>query len=146
MTVSHPPRRPAGFTLIEVLLVLVILVVLASFAVTAYDGIRRRANINAAKVQIGLFEDQLALFQLGVKRYPTTDEGLEALRNAPADLADQNVWDGPYLEDRVPSDPWDNPYQYESPGKFNPNKYDLWSFGPNLTNGDEDDVGNWSEE
>jgi len=150
MSVFYSGRRtrgvPGGFTLIEVLLVLVILVTLASFAVNAYDGIRRKANINAAKVQIGLFESQLALYQLSMKDYPTTDQGLEALRNPPSDLVNPDSWDGPYLEKPVPLDPWGKPYQYQCPGKNNPYKYDLWSFGPNTTDGDADDVGNWAQE
>lgn len=143
MATSRSRRRPAGFTLIEVLLVLVILVTLASLAVTAYDGIRKRANINAATVQIGLFEDQLRLYQLTVGSYPTTDQGLEALRTQPADLADPDKWDGPYMEGTVPTDPWGNEYRYESPGKYNPNSYDVWSPGPNGIEGDDDDIGNW---
>jgi general secretion pathway protein G len=151
MSVSYSGRRtrgvPGGFTLIEVLLVLVILVTLASLAVNAYDGIRRKANINAARVQIGLFESQLALYQLSLTTYPTPDQGgLEALRNPPSDLANPDSWDGPYLDKPVPLDPWGNPYQYQFPGKSNPDKYDLWSFGPDLTDGTADDVGNWVQE
>lgn len=149
MTVSHSrrraPRGSGGFTLIEVLLVLVILVTLASLAVTAYDGIREKANKDAAKVQIGLFKDQLGLYKLTVRSYPTNDQGLEALRNPPGDLANADSWAGPYIEGTIPMDPWGNPYQYQFPGKNNANGYDLWSFGQNGTDGDEDDVGNWSE-
>jgi len=150
MSVFYAGRRtrgvPGGFTLIEVLLVLVILVTLASFAVNAYDGIRRKANINAAKVQIGLFESQLALYQLSMKDYPSTDQGLEALRNPPSDLANPDSWDGPYLEKPVPPDPWGNPYQYQYPGKNNQAKYDLWSFGPDMDDSTADDIGNWAQE
>ena len=79
-------RRKGGFTLIEVLLVLVILVVLASLAVVAYGPIQRRANINAAKSQIGLFGTPLQTYQMTVGHFPTTAQGLDALRNPPADL------------------------------------------------------------
>ena len=146
MCVSRSRRRPAGFTLIEVLLVMVILVTLAAFAVGAYSGIRKQANIDAAGVQIALFEDQLALYELGVRSYPTTDQRLEALRTAPADLVNPDSWAGPYLKKPVPLDPWDNPYQYESPGKHNPDSCDIWSFGPDGTDGTEDDIDNWTQE
>ena len=146
MTVSYsrPPR--GGFTLIEVLLVLVILVTLASLAVTAYDGIRKRANCDAAKVQIGLFKNQLTLYKHSVRSYPTTDEGLEALRNPPANLADQNIWAGPYMEGTVPLDPWRSPYQYQEPGRYNTDSYDIWSFGPDKDDGTDDDIGNWEQQ
>ncbi len=145
MTVSYsrPPR--GGFTLIEVLLVLVILVTLASLAVTAYDGIRKRANIDAATVQIDLFKNQLTLYRHSVRDYPETDQGLEALRNPPANLGDL-PWDGPYMEGAVPVDPWGNPYQYEKPGRYNTESYDLWSFGPDKDDGTEDDIGNWEQQ
>jgi general secretion pathway protein G len=139
-------RRRGGFTLIEVLLVLVILVVLASLAVVAYGPIQRRANVNAAKSQIGLFKTPLQMYQMTVGGYPTTTQGLEALRTAPGDLPNPAKWDGPYLDSPVPSDPWDKPYQYVSPGTHNPDGYDVWSFGPDGVNGTEDDVGNWNLE
>jgi general secretion pathway protein G len=150
MSVSYSGRRtrgvPGGFTLLEVLLVLVILVTLAGLAVGTYDGIRRGANIKAARTQIGLFESQLALYQMALTTYPGTDQGLEALRNPPTDLVNPDSWEGPYLDKPVPLDPWGNPYQYLCPGKSNPDKYDLWSFGPDLTDGTADDIGNWTQE
>jgi general secretion pathway protein G len=140
---SRLPRRRGGFTLIEVLLVLVILVVLASLAVVAYGPIKRRADINSAKSQIGLFGTPLEMYQITVGIYPTTAQGLAALRTRPADLANPAKWDGPYLSSPIPLDPWGNPYRYSYPGLRNPDKYDVWSVGPDGINGTEDDVGNW---
>jgi len=139
----HPER---GFTLIEVLLVIAILVVLASLAVVAYGPIQRRANVNAAKSQIGLLKTPLQMFQMTVGAYPTTAQGLDALRTRPGDLPDPAKWDGPYLDSSMPSDPWGNAYQYTSPGVHNPDSYDVWSFGPDGVNGTDDDVGNWNLE
>ena len=142
---SRSRRREGGFTLIEVLLVLVILVVLASLAVVAYGPMQRRANINAAKSNIGLLKTPLQMYQVSIGSYPTTAQGLEALRVAPADLLNPSKWEGPYLESDVALDPWDNPYQYVSPGIHNPDSFDLWSFGPDGVNGTDDDIGNWGQ-
>jgi len=137
-------RRRRGFTLIEVLLVLVILVLLASMSVPLYQSYQRQANFKAAKSQIGLFETAIEGFQLNIGSYPTTEQGLNALLAPPADLPNQAKWEGPYLKgNEVPLDPWGTPYQYRFPGDRNPNGYDLWSIGPDRTDGTEDDVGNW---
>ena len=146
MTVSHSRRRRGGFTLIEVLLVLVILVTLASLAVTAYDGISKKANIDAATVQIGLFKDQLSLYKLSMKVFPTGEQGLEALLQAPSELTNPDSWAGPYIDaEAVPLDPWGKPYQYQQPGKNSTAEYDVWSFGPDGNDGTDDDVGNWTK-
>jgi len=71
-------------------------------------------------------------------RFPTTEEGLAGLRSNPGNLP---TWKGPYLK-KEPKDPWGNPYNYKSPGSHN-SDYDLYSSGPNATEGDTDDVGNW---
>jgi general secretion pathway protein G len=131
-----------GFTLIEVMLVLVILVVLASMAVMAYGPIQKRANINAAKTQIGLLRTPLQAYQMSIGNYPTTAQGLDALRIAPADLPNPAKWDQ-VLDTPVPADPWGNRYQYACPGTRNPDSFDLWSFGPDGVNGTDDDIGNW---
>jgi len=137
-------RRRRGFTLIEVLLVLVILVLLASMSVPLYQSYQRQANFKAAKSQIGLFETAIEGFQLNIGAYPTTEQGLNALLAPPADLPNPAKWEGPYLKgNEVPLDPWGTPYQYRFPGDRNPNGYDLWSIGPDRTDGTEDDVGNW---
>ena len=82
MRASARSRRRGGFTLIEVLLVLVILVVLASLAAVTYDSMRRSANLNAAKSQIGLLKTPLQLYQMDIGSLPTTAQGLAALRGA----------------------------------------------------------------
>jgi len=138
-------RRRAGFTLIEVLLVLIILVILASLVVGTYSGAQHQAQINAARSQIGLFKTPLNMYRLNIGSYPTTDVGLEALRSPPANLPNPLKWQGPYLEQQIPLDPWDNPYHYECPGRMNPDSYDVWSMGPDGQSGTEDDIGNWQQ-
>jgi len=138
--------KEKGFTLVEVLLVLVILVVIASLAVTAYGPVRKQANVKAARAQIGVFESALGLFQVNIGDYPQTDQGLEALREAPSDLNNPDDWAGPYLQKPVPNDPWGQPYQYEYPGTHDEHMPDIWSMGPDMQDGTDDDVGNWVEE
>jgi general secretion pathway protein G len=140
-------RRNSGFTLIEVLLVLVILVVLASLAVVAYGPIQRRAKVDAAKSQVGLFKTPLQTYQMTVGNFPTSAQGLAALIQPPADLPNPTKWDGPYLDTNIlPLDPWGNPYQYSSPGSHNPDGFDVWSMGPDGVSGTADDIGNWNME
>ncbi len=146
MTRFPRDRRRRGLTLIEVLLVLAILVIIASLAVTAYGPMQRKAYIRAAKTQIGAFDTPLELFYQDLNSYPSTQQGLEALRQAPADLVNPGKYSGPYLGTPVPLDPWDRPYQYECPGKYNPDKYDVWSLGPDGADGTDDDIGNWITE
>lgn len=137
-------RRRGGFTLIEVLLVLAILVIIASLAVTAYGPMQRSAYIRAATTQVKAFRTPLQAYYLDINMYPTTQQGLEALRTPPPDLPNPAKWNGPYLDTPVPLDPWDRAYQYESPGKYNVEEYDVWSLGPDMNNPD-DDIGNWME-
>lgn len=137
--------RRGAFTLVEVLLVLVILVIIGSIAVTAYGPIQRRAYINAAKSQIKAFKTPLNAYRLDLGDFPTTSQGLEALRNPPADLPNLEDYGGPYLDSPVPLDPWNNPYMYEYPGRYDPMQPDIWSFGPDGVNGTDDDIGSWLE-
>jgi general secretion pathway protein G len=141
MTAKRSRRRADGFTLIEVLLVLVILVVLASFAVLQFTGVRRKANLDAAKVQVGLLDQAVENYNATVNYYPPS---LDALRVCPAELQNANKWAGPYLKTDLPLDPWGNPYQYACPGTRNPDSTDVWSFGPDMQNGTDDDIGNWN--
>lgn len=138
------PRRPVrrGFTLIELLLVLVILSVLAVVVVPKFTGRSKEAKITAAETDITNLGVALNMFEVDCTRYPTTEEGLEALMAPPADLPD---WKGPYLERGVPIDPWRNPYIYRYPGQHNVNGYDIYSFGPDGQEGNGDDIDNWSQ-
>jgi general secretion pathway protein G len=133
-------RRRGGFTLMEVLLVLAILVILGSLAVGVFTGTQRSANINAAKGQVGLIDSALERYRFDIGEFPAD---LTALRSMPPEVVDPNKWSGPYLNKEVGLDPWDNPYQYNPSGGRNTDKPDLWSFGPDEQDGTDDDIGNW---
>jgi general secretion pathway protein G len=135
--------RKGGFTLIEVLLVMAILVILAGFAVGTYQGVKARTDRSAAKAQVLLLKSTIETYQATVDSYPSS---LQALRTCPQDLPDPTKWAGPYLDADVPLDPWGNPYQYACPGQHNPDSFDVWSYGPDRVNGTPDDIGNWSQE
>ena len=107
------------------------------------DAIKARATISIARNNIGLFETPLEMYKLDLNSHPTTKQGLSALRNQPADLSTPEKWNGPYLAKDVELDPWNHPYKYTSPGKHNPDSYDVWSLGPDGIDGTNDDIGNW---
>lgn len=132
-------HRP-GFTLMEVLLVLVILVILGSIVVPLYTGIQSGAETKAARAQIDLLEHTIDIYKLNAKKLP---ESLDDLVQRPSDLKEER-WAGPYIKDNKDLvDPWDNPYKYSPNGKHNTNGYDVWSTGPDGQDGDDDDIGNW---
>lgn len=131
----------AGFTLIELIVVVVIIGLLAGLVVPQFIKQEEKATSKAAKAQIELFGTALDTFRLDVGRYPTSQEGLAALTQKPAS-ADR--WDGPYLKKEVPPDPWGKPYIYKSPGDHGP--YDIISYGADGAPGGEDnnrDVTSW---
>jgi general secretion pathway protein G len=139
--VQNTPGRPGGFSLIELLLVLVILSVLAAIVVPRFTGVSEKARKSKAESDISNMSTALSRFEIEVGRYPSSDEGLRALVEQPSGLP-EGKWGGPYLERGVPSDPWGKPYNYRSPGLNNPS-YDLYSFGPDGREGG-DDITNWS--
>jgi len=140
----------AGFTLLEVLLVIVILVMLATLVMPDFSVQRKKARVGATKIQMKNIEDALEYFKTHVGRYPTSDEGLEALSDVDVledeELADR--WEGPYLKGVTGEvkDPWNNPFHYTSPGEYNEDTFDLSSDGPDGEEGTEDDITNWQEE
>ena len=134
----NPVVRRA-FSLIELLLVLVILAVLAAIVVPKFTGRGQQARETAAKANISILSNALAQFEIDTGRYPTNDEGLEALVRQPSGA---EGWRGPYIERGVPKDPWGNDFVYRQPGQRNPTSYDLYSLGADGREGN-DDIGNW---
>ena len=146
ITDNHPQNRTArirsrGFTLIELLLVLVILGILAAIVVPKFSGRTEQAKETAAKTQIAGFSTALDAYEVDTGGYPKGADGLMNLVQAPSDV---QGWKGPYMKD-VPADPWGRPYVYVSPGRNNPNSYDLYSLGADGREGTEDDVANWNK-
>ncbi|MDG2305475.1 MAG: type II secretion system major pseudopilin GspG [Candidatus Binatia bacterium] len=117
--------RESGFTLIELLVVLVIIGLLATLVAPNFIGQSEKAKPKTARVQLENLRNALDMFQLDVGRYPSTQEGLEALRGRPSTAA---RWSGPYLRDELPFDPWGNSYFYRSPGEGG-SGYDIGSHG-----------------
>jgi len=106
-------RTAAGFTLLELLVVVTIIGLLAAYVGPKYFSQLGRSEQGVAKAQIEAFARALDTYRLEVGRYPTTEEGLNALLSKPASAA---RWNGPYLQKAVPDDPWGHPYLYRSPG------------------------------
>ncbi len=136
---TKPLRAREAFTLLEVLLVLVILVVLASFAVNIFWGTQDKADRNAAATQVGFYKTAIDRFRLDTRQFPGS---LDELRKKPSDATLANRWGGPYL-DKIAKDPWDREYRFVAPGKHNPESFDVWSVGPDGQDGSADDIGNW---
>jgi len=139
-------ERAAGFTLMELLLVVVIIGVLAALVAPRIIGQGKKARIAAAKQQIQNFETALKLYYLDNDTYPTTEQGLEALLVEPASDPLPMNWEGPYLEKAVPTDPWGSEYVLTSPGLYNPDDLDILSYGPDRKEGGGDDIANYELE
>jgi general secretion pathway protein G len=139
---SLAARRSGGFTLIELLLVLVILAVLAALVVPRITGRGKEAKVTTAKQGISNIKTALKMFEMNCDRFPTSEEGLRALIEPPGNLPG---WKGPYLDQQsVPLDPWQQPYMYRCPGQHS-NDFDLYSYGPDMQDGGDDDIDNWSQ-
>ncbi len=137
-------RRARGFTLIEIMVVVVIMGVLAALVVPKLLNRTGEAKVAAAKVDIANIVQSLKLYKLDNQRYPTTEQGLKALMEKPTSGPAANGWKaGGYLE-KMPKDPWGNPYQYLAPGVRG--EIDVFSFGADGQaggSGDDADIGNW---
>lgn len=140
MPTTPSRRRRRGFTLIELLLVMVIIAVLAALVLPKLTGRVSTAKTDAANSQVkSLFQTALDTYELDNGAFPTTAQGLEALRTKPAEAKN---WKGPYLSGEVPKDPWGNPYIYSCPGTRNKDGFDLSSMGEDGKEGTEDDIAN----
>lgn len=133
--------RSRGFTLLELLVVLVILGLLAGYVAPKYFSQVGKSEVKTARAQIDALEKALDQYRIDTGRYPSTEQGLAALNGRPADEA---RWNGPYLKKTIPNDPWGKPYQYRNPGERG--EIDLFSFGRDGQpggDGDGVDIGNW---
>jgi general secretion pathway protein G len=117
-------RTNAGFTLLELLVVVVIIGLLAGFVAPRYFGQVGKSEVNVAKAQLDALEKALDQYRLDTGRYPSAELGLEALVSRPAN---EPKWNGPYLRKGVPLDPWGRPYLYRIPGEKG--EFDLVSYG-----------------
>lgn len=134
-------RNTAGFTLLELLVVMVIIGLLAGYVGPKYFSQIGKSEIKITRAQIDGFGKALDQFRLDVGRYPSSEENLKSLITRPSNLV---KWDGPYLSKSIPLDPWGNSYIYKSPGEHG--EYDLFSYGKNGQLGGEGenaDITNW---
>jgi len=135
-------HRPGGFTLLELLVVVVVIGLLAGMVAPRYFNQVSKSNTNIARAQIDLLSKALDQYRLDVGHLPTTEMGLAALYVRPLNL---EKWAGPYLDKAVPPDPWDRPFIYRSPGEHG--DYDLFSLGSDGQEGGTGDAGDltsWS--
>jgi len=124
LPLNDPSRRCRGFTLLELLVVMVIIGLLAGYVGPKFFGQIGKSEVKAAKAQIDALQKSLDQYRIDLGHYPSTEQGLQALVVKPAD---EPRWAGPYLSKAVPKDPWHNEYQYRAPGEHG--EYDLLSFG-----------------
>jgi general secretion pathway protein G len=138
-------RRAGGFTLLEIMIVMVIIGILAATILPQFVGTKHEAQVSAAKGHVTELENALERFNVNMDRYPTTEEGLKVLLEAPA--GEESKWRGPYIT-QLRKDPWGHPYQYRCPGTHHPTRFDVWSQGADGQDGGEGpnaDIGNWEE-
>ncbi len=143
---SNPIARTRGFTLIEIMVVVIIIGLLAAVIVPSVVGKVGEARVAKARQDIQAMSTSLTMYRLDNFKYPTTDQGLKALIQQPADPTIRNWRKGGYIQDGSLKDPWGNDYQYVYPGTHG-REYDLYSYGADGQEGgtDEDaDVGNWN--
>ena len=144
MNLKTNHKNSRGFTLVEIMVVVVILGILAATIIPQFIGTTKDAKISAAKAHIAELESAIERFYVQMDRYPTSEEGLKVLVEAPAN-DDGKKWRGPYVKQLRP-DPWGNAYQYLIPGAHHTTSFDIWSRGADGADGGEGDaadIGNW---
>jgi len=137
----QPATAQRGFTLLELLVVMVIIGLLAAYVGPRFFSQIGKSEVKAARAQIDALEKALDQYRLDVGRYPTSEQGLAILMERPAG---EPKWGGPYLKKAVPNDPWGRPYLYRQPGEHG--EYDLLSLGKDGQpggSGEAEDINNW---
>lgn len=145
--ISHIRRNRKGFTLLEILLVVGLLALLASFAIPALVGQGEEAKKDMARAAVGAngpISGAIKLFKFQTGTYP---EKLMDLIEKPSDDDVAEKWKGPYIENEEGlKDPWGEDFEYKAEGDKNEGKFDLWSRGPDMKSGTDDDIGNWKDD
>ena len=137
-------KKQSGFSLLEVMVVLVIIGMILSIVAPNIMGQQEEASRDKAYLDIQQLEDAMNMYKLKNKKYPTTEQGLEALvTKTTIDPVPRRFPDGGFIS-KLPEDPWGNPYQMVSPGEMG--KIDIFSMGPDGEVGTDDDIGNWVDE
>jgi general secretion pathway protein G len=134
-------QKSRGFTLLELLVVMVIIGLLVGYVAPMYFKQVGKSEVKVARAQIESFGKALDQYRLDTGHYPTTEQGLGALITKPAD---ETRWDGPYLKKGIPTDPWGTAYTYKRPGTHG--EFDIISFGKDTVpggTGEDADIGNW---
>ena len=144
-------KRDRGFTLIEIMAVVVIIGLLMAIVGNAIVGNLAKARMTTTKAQVQALEAAITTYQMDNGRFPTSDQGLRALIEKPSGAPEPYDWrPGGYLSKReLPRDAWNNEFQYASPGERNPDSFDLWSLGRDGKPGgleEDSDIGNWATE
>ena len=140
----------AGFTLIEIMAVVLIIGLLSTIVGAAVFQQVDKGRVTATRAQLNSLEGVLEIYRMDNARFPTTEQGLQALVTASSsEPVPRNFPAGGYLKGgRLPLDPWGEPYHYEAPGQNNPESFDLWSYGADGAPGGDGvdaDIGNWAE-
>lgn len=137
-------KKQSGFSLLEVMVVLVIIGMIMSIVAPNIMGQQEDAQIDKAHLDISGLETAMNIYKLRNKAYPTTEQGLEALREKTTiDPVPKRFPEEGFIQE-LPEDPWGNPYQLVSPGEMG--KFDIFSMGPDGEAGTEDDIGNWDQD
>jgi general secretion pathway protein G len=138
-------RAPRGFTLIEVLIVIAILLALGGLIVVNLMPVQEKSDVKLQRIQIDGLAQAMDLFKFNMKRWPTEDEGLAALwdKSSIQDEAEQARWEGPYMKNPVTKDNWDHELIYRNPSERGEDAYDIVSMGPDGEEGTEDDITNF---
>jgi general secretion pathway protein G len=127
--VANPRARRSGFTLLELLVVIAIIATLAAVVAPSMFRNVGDAKVSAARSQVDVFVLALNAYRLDNDAYPTSEQGLEALRTPPVNGTAAGNWRGPYLTRVLPPDPWGRPWLFVSPGRENPTTFDLYTLG-----------------
>lgn len=135
-------KRQRGFTLVELIVVILIIAILAALVVPNLINRTSQAKRAKAASDISVLSGTLQSFRIDNDRYPSAEEGLQALRTAPSDAGN---WRGPYTTKEIPNDPWGNPYQYQWPGPLGDDSFSLLSYGSDGAPGGDGDAADISE-